>query len=217
MAQVNSNPRPRLSENLLLTALPREERKRLDPFLRSVSLPVGHMITIPNEPIPKLYFPHGAVTSTVQELSDGSTIETGLMGLEGLAGVQVWLGQRTTLATTFVQVPGDAHEISTEDFLREVREKKTPLNNLIAGYVHAFLVMTSLTAACNRLHSVDRRLCRWLRMCYNRANRTEFPLRQEFLAQMLGVHRPHGFRRRQHAPEGWPDYLPVRKAYDYRS
>jgi len=130
------------------------------------------------------------VTSTVQEMSDGSTIETGLMGIEGLAGVQVWLRQRTTAATTFVQVPGTGYRISTEDFIREIRDRPSPLNDLIAGYVHAFLVLTSLTAACNRLHPVDQRMCRWLRMTYNRAGRTEFPLRHEFLANMLGVHRP---------------------------
>lgn len=123
-------------------------------------------------------------------MSDGSSIETGLMGLEGLAGVQVWLRQRSTAATTFVQVPGMGHRISTEDFIREIRDKASPLNDLVAGYVHAFLVLTSMTAACNHLHSIDQRLCRWLRVTYNRARRTEFPMRHEFLAQMLGVHRP---------------------------
>jgi hypothetical protein len=102
-------------------------------------------------------------------MSNGSTIETGLMGIEGLAGVQVWLRQRTTLATTFVQVPGSALRMKTADFIREVRDNTSPLNDLIAGYIHAFLVLTSLTAACNRLHSIDERLCRWLRMTYNRA------------------------------------------------
>jgi hypothetical protein len=177
-------------ENLLLSALPTAERERLDPFLRRVYLDIGHPITSPDEPIEELYFPYDAVTSTVQEMSDGSTIETGLMGIEGLAGVQVWLRQRTTAATTFVQVPGHAHRISTEDFIREVRDRVSPLNHLIASYVHAFLVLTSMTAACNRLHSIDQRLCRWLRMTYNRARRTDFPIRHEFLAQMLGVHRP---------------------------
>ena len=183
--------RPHLYENLLLSALPKEERQRLDPFLQRVRLEAGQPITEPNQPIPNLFFPFDAVTSTVQEMSDGATIETGLMGIEGLAGVQVWLGQNSTAATTFVQVPGEAHRMSTEDFIREVCEKpSSPLNRLIGAYVHAFLMMTSFTAACNRLHTVDQRMCRWLRMTYNRANRTEFPLRQEFLAQMLGVHRP---------------------------
>ena len=187
---MSSMTKPRVQENLLLAALPREERERLDPFLDVVELKIGHPITIPDEPIRNLYFPYDCVTSTVQEMSDGSTIETGLMGIEGLAGVQVWLGQESTLASTYVQVPGTAHPISTEDFIREIREQRSPLNQLIGAYVHAFLILTSLTAACNRLHSIDQRLCRWLRMTFNRAQRTEFPMRHEFLAQMLGVHRP---------------------------
>jgi hypothetical protein len=150
----------------------------------------GLPISDPDQPITYLYFPYDAVTSTTQEMSDGSTIETGLMGIEGLSGVQVWLGARTTAATTFVQVPGMGHRIKTEDFIREVRDRPSPLNDLIRSYVHAFLILTSITAACNRLHAVDQRMCRWLRMTYNRARRTEYPLRHEFLAQMLGVERP---------------------------
>ncbi len=183
-------PTSRAPENLLLAALPEEERERLDPFLRPVHMEVGLLITEPGEPIKNLYFPYDAVTSTIQEMSDGSSIETGLMGVEGLAGVQVWLRQRSTAAKTFVQVDGQGHRMSTEDFNREVRDRVSPLNDLIAAYLHAFLILTSLTAACNRLHSIDERLCRWLRMTYNRARRTEFPIRHEFLAQMLGVHRP---------------------------
>jgi len=161
-------------ENLLLAALPDPERERLDPFLYRVQLEAGQPITEPDEPIENLYFPYDAVTSTVQEMSDGSTIETGLMGIEGLAGVQVWLRQRTTASTTFVQVPGSVHRMSTADFIREVRDRPSPLNDLVAAYLHAFLVLTSMVAACNRLHPIDERLCRWLRMTYNRARRTEF-------------------------------------------
>ncbi len=188
--RVNKTSNHRPVENLLLSGLPKEERLRLDPFLQRVPMEIGLSITVPDEPIEYLYFPQGAVTSTVQELSDGSSIETGLMGIEGLAGVQVWLGQRSTSVTTFVQVPGDGYRMKTDDFIREVRETKSPLNDLIGGYVHAFLMMTSMVAACNRMHPLEQRLCRWLRMTYNRANRTEYPLRQEFLANMLGVHRP---------------------------
>lgn len=183
-------PPERAPENLLLAALPDDERERLDPFLHPVHMETGLMITVPDEPIRNLYFPYDAVTSTIQEMSDGSSIETGLMGVEGLAGVQVWLRQSSTAAKTFVQVEGRGHRMSAEDFAREVRDRVSPLNDLIAAYVHAFLILTSLTAACNRLHSIDERLCRWLRMTYNRAKRTEFSIRHEFLAQMLGVHRP---------------------------
>jgi CRP-like cAMP-binding protein len=167
------NHRP---EDLLLAALPDKERARLDPFLKPVRLEIGHPVTTPGEPITHLYFPYDAITSTVQEMSDGSSIETGLMGLEGLAGVQVWLRQKTTVATTFVQIPGSALRITREDFIREVLQTSSPLNDLIAGYVHAFLVLTSLTAACNRLHQVEQRLCRWLMMTYNRAIQKRVPL-----------------------------------------
>jgi CRP-like cAMP-binding protein len=190
MQNINVPRTSREPENLLLAALPDAERERLDPFLHRENLESGQPITNPDEAIENVYFVYDAVTSTVQEMSDGSTIETGLMGMEGVAGVQVWLRQRSTVSTTFVQVPGTAHRMSTEDFIREVRDKVSPLNDLIASYVHAFLVLTSLTAACNRLHPIDQRLCRWLGMTYNRARRTEFPMRHEFLAQMLGVHRP---------------------------
>jgi len=74
--------------------------------------------------------------------------------------------------------------------IREVREKETPLNDLIASYTNAFMLMTSQTAACNRLHSVDQRLCRWILLVHARAQRDEFVFTQEFMAQMLGVHRP---------------------------
>src|SRR3954453_5887308 len=185
---------PELSQrpdNLLLAALPPEERNRLDPFLTRVELAVGDEITIPGQTIESLYFPIDAVSSTVHEMADGSTIETGIMGIEGLVGVQVWLRQRSTPAHTFIQIPGTALRMSTKDFVREIRDRQSsPLNDLIARYVHAFLVLTSLVAACNRLHTLDERLCRWLSMVYNRVRRSEFPLRQEFLAQMLGVHRP---------------------------
>ncbi|MBA3914912.1 MAG: Crp/Fnr family transcriptional regulator, partial [Acidobacteriales bacterium] len=103
-----------LQENLLLAALPEPERRRLDPFLTPVQMEARMPITAPGEPIRHLYFLHDAVISTVQEMQDGSTVETGLMGLEGLAGVQVWLGIQETVSTTFVQIPGSGLRISTD-------------------------------------------------------------------------------------------------------
>lgn len=142
-----------MSDNRLLGALPKAERQRLAFFLHPVELEVAFPITEPGEDIKNVYFPIDLVTSTVQEMSDGSSIETGLMGMEGVAGVQVWLRQRATASKTFVQIPGRALRISTPDFIREVRDRPSPLNDLIASYVHAFLVLTAMTAACNRLHT----------------------------------------------------------------
>jgi CRP-like cAMP-binding protein len=180
-----------MSENLLLAALPKEERQRLDPFLKPVELKMEEVLIMPNEPITQILFPYDAVTSTIQELHDGSSVETGLMGIEGVIGLQLWLRSRTTPTRTLVQVPGRAHRMDADNFIREVMNKPaSPLNELIARYTHAFLTLTSQTAACNRMHTLEERLCRWLMMTRDRVRRNEFPMRQEFLAMMLGVHRP---------------------------
>jgi CRP-like cAMP-binding protein len=177
-------------ENLLLAALPDEDRERLDPFLEPAELDFGVTLIEPYEPIREVFFPDDLITSTIQEMSDGSSVETGLMGVEGLVGVQLWLGVSSTSTRTLVQVPGRALRMKSDVFVREVMGRNTPLNGLIARYAHAFLAMTSLVAACNRLHQVDARLCRWLKLIHNRVRREEFPIRQEFIARMLGVHRP---------------------------
>jgi hypothetical protein len=107
-----------------------------------------------------------------------------------MVGIQLWLHERQTPSKTLVQVSGSAQRMDAEDFIREVMETDSPLNGFVARYTHAFLVMTSQVAACNRLHEIGPRLCRWLKMIHNRVDRDEFELRQEFIAQMLGVHRP---------------------------
>jgi CRP-like cAMP-binding protein len=179
-----------MGENLLLAALPREERARLDRFLEPMAMDFMDLLIEANEPITHVYFPFNCVTSTLQEMRDGSTVEVGLMGVEGFIGVQFWLRSRTTPTRTLVQVAGRAHRMRSDEFLREVMQTASPLNDLIARYTHSFLAMTSQTAACNRLHTIDERLCRWLKMTHDRVRRNEFTLRQEYIAQMLGVHRP---------------------------
>lgn len=177
-------------DNLILAALPAEERQRLQPFLETVRLDVKANLIEPGEPIRNVYFPIDMVTSTLQELRDGSSVEVGLMGVEGVVGIQFWLQQETTTTRTIVQVAGTAWQMSSHMFKREVMDKPSPLNKLVASYVHAFLSMTGQTAACNRMHEVSTRLARWLSLVYDRVQRDEFAMRQEFLAAMLGVHRP---------------------------
>jgi len=177
-------------DNLILASLPKDERLRLQPFLESVQLDAKTHLIEPGEPIRYTYFPIDLVTSTLQELRDGSSVEIGLMGLEGVVGIQFWLQQETTTTRTIVQVGGTALRMSSRVFKREVMDKPSPLNKMIASYVHAFLSMTGQTAACNRMHEVSTRLARWLSLVYDRVQRDEFPLAQEFMAAMLGVHRP---------------------------
>ena len=177
-------------ENLLLASLPDEERDRLTPYLEKVEMAFQQVLIEPNKTITDMYFPYDAITSTIQDMSDGDSVETGLMGIEGLVGVQLWLHAPTTPTRTLVQVPGTGYHMTASNFIRHVRDTDSPLNALCAKYAHAFLCMTSQTAACNRLHPINKRLCRWLMLVHNRVRRNDFPLRQEFVAMMLGVHRP---------------------------
>src|SRR3712207_4178202 len=167
-----------MKENLLLAALPREERERLDPHLEHVTYDQGEVLILPDEPIEYVLFPYDLVTSTIQDMSDGASLEVGLMGIEGMIGVQFWLRQKTTPTRTIVQGPGGGLRRKAGVFRKELMEKPSPLNELAASYTPAFMVMTSQVAVCNRLHETDERLCRWLLLIYNRAQRLEFPLTQ---------------------------------------
>ena len=177
-------------DNLLLAAIPSKERERLEPFLQWVKVDLGETLIEPHEPITQMFFPYDAVTSTIQEMENGGSVETGLMGIEGLIGIQLWLQMPSTPTLTLVQVEGYGYRMKATDFIREVRERQTPLNYVIARYTHAFLIMTSIAAACNRLHTLDQRMCRWLKLVHNRVRRDEFQMRQDFMAAMLGVQRP---------------------------
>jgi hypothetical protein len=176
--------------NLLLEAVPEAERRRLAPFLETVSLDLKDVMVEPGEPIRYVYFPSGCVASSVYTMRDGSTVETAITGFEGLVGVHVWLRQSVAVTRTFVQVPGECMRMRADVFLAEVVEAQSPLNDLIAEYVSAYLSMTAITSACNRIHRIEERLCRWLKMVHNRVEGDVFPVRHEFLAYMLGVHRP---------------------------
>lgn len=179
------------NENLLLASLPSKERERLDPFLQSVKVDLSEVLIEPDQPITHMFFPYDSVTSTLQKLNNGDTIETGLMGIEGMIGIQFWLGMPSTTTQTIVQVAGTGHRMKAGDFKREVMERRdSKLNSLVGRYTHAFMNMTSQVAACNRIHTIDQRLCRWLKLVHNRIRRDDFKMRQEFMAQMLGVHRP---------------------------
>jgi CRP-like cAMP-binding protein len=176
--------------NLLLAALPAAERSRLEPYLELVELKLKQTLAEPEQTISYIYFPIDAVVSIVQTMSNGSSVETGIIGRDGFVGIQAWLRQKVSSVHSFVQVHGQALRMKRTTFMKEVVDGESPLNTRIANYVNAYLTLTAVTAACNRIHHIDERLCRWLKMTHNRASGDSFPMRQEFLAYMLGVHRP---------------------------
>jgi CRP-like cAMP-binding protein len=178
-------PRPR---NKILAALPDEEFARLYPKLREVSLPLGEIIYSPEQQIEHVYFINRGVISWLAALQDGSTVEAGLIGPEGMAGMAVVLGASSTPNQGLAQSPVEALKISSGDLLVEFR-KGEKLHDLLLCFVHVMFTQVAQTAACNRLHTLDQRLARWLLMTQDRLDNGEFTLTQEFLSRMLGVRR----------------------------
>jgi CRP-like cAMP-binding protein len=178
-----------LGRNRLLTALPRADHDRLRPELEHISSASKDIIYDVGQPIPHVYFPLSGMFSLLIVMADGSEVEVGMAGNEGMIGTPVFLGADRSPAKAVCQVPGGALRMKAEVFTGEVR-RLGPLHDLMQRYTQAVVNQISQSVACNHRHSVEERLCRWLLMTHDRVGADEFPLTQEFLAQMLGVRRP---------------------------
>lgn len=175
-------------KNRILASLPSDELERLRPHFEQVSLSHGEPIIRPHEPIRDIYFPLNALLSLVTMMEDGSTVESGAIGREGMAGMPVLLNAGVTPMQTLTQIPGDAIKVKAE-IIKDAYDKGGPLREMLHRYMHTVMVTGSQSAACNRLHNVETRLCRWLLMSSDGIASDEVPLTQEFLATMLGVRR----------------------------
>jgi CRP-like cAMP-binding protein len=177
------------TNNYILNSLPDEEYKRLHPDLEEVDLPRNRSIYRADEPIKHVYFPHTAMISVVTNTSSGESIEAGIIGWEGMAGIEVLMGVNSTSNESMVQLADGGLQIKTEAVRKEFNRGET-LQKISLRYMHSLLMQVSQTALCNRLHSLEQRLSRWLLMCRDRARSDEVRLTQEFLSIMLGVNRP---------------------------
>jgi CRP-like cAMP-binding protein len=175
-------------ENLLLAKFPPEELERLRPHFERVSLAHGDHIIVPDEPIRHVYFPLNCLLSLVTTMSDGSSVESGTIGREGMSGIPVVLDSTQTTMPTFCQVPGEALRLRADVF-KEAYDRGGAARKLLNRYIHTVIVVGSNSAACNRLHKLDARFCRWLLMSSDGVGSHEVALTQEFLAIMLGVRR----------------------------
>jgi CRP-like cAMP-binding protein len=187
MSGSQSPPDPSL--NWLLGGLSKEEFERLLPNLEAVTLNLGEVIYSPQEPIHYIYFPgNGCVISLTSLMNDGSTVEVGAVGREGLVGISVFWGVRTTPYGARVQIPGSAQRMNA-DVLKRMLGEVHLLHSILLRYTHALMVQIAQTSACNSRHSLEARLARWLLVCHDRARSNDFPLTHEFIAEMLGVRR----------------------------
>jgi CRP-like cAMP-binding protein len=174
--------------NRLLVALPKKEYQRLLPELEQVTLPFTEVLYAQGERIRHVYFPNDSVVSLLVEVADRSTLEVGVAGNEGMAGVSVFMGVDASPHRAIVQGAGTAMRMKAS-VLRKESGRRGPLHRLLHLYAHSLLTQVSRSAACNRFHMVDARLARWLLMSGDRLGADEFLLTQDFISNMLGVRR----------------------------
>ncbi len=186
---MSTNISDRLAENRLLKLLPAAELEDLRRQAEVVPLRHGQHAIVPDEPIRDVYFPLSCLLSMVTTMEDGSTVESGTIGREGMSGIPVVLNAGQTTMPTFCQIPGDAVRVRAE-VVRGVYERDEETRRILNRYVHTVVVVGSQSAACNALHRVEARMCRWLLMSSDGVGSDEVNLTQEYLAAMLGVRRP---------------------------
>ncbi|WP_310448142.1 Crp/Fnr family transcriptional regulator [Thiobacillus sp.] len=180
------NPNP--SQNHLLAALPTAEFDALATHLEWVAMPLGKILYGPGEKLKHAYFPTTAIVSLHYVMESGATAETAGVGNEGVVGISLFLGGETTSSTAVVQTAGHAYRLEGK-LLKEAFDRAGLMQRLLLRYTQALLTQTAQTAVCNRHHSLEQQLCRWLLLTLDRMPANELIMTQELVASMLGVRR----------------------------
>jgi CRP-like cAMP-binding protein len=173
-------------KNRLLAALPEEQYERLRPVMELVSLASSEILYKASTPIRYVYFPNNSVVSLIS--IGGGTVEVGLVGREGMVGLPVFLGATTSPNQVIVQVADGAMRMKARALKDEIK-RGGAMSGLLLRYTHALINQVSQTVVCNNLHTVEKRLCRWLLMVHDRVRSDHFLLTHEFISNMLGVRR----------------------------
>ena len=175
-------------QNHILDALPPPERERLFPHLDLVALPLGKALYESGDMLRHIYFPTDAIISLLYVLKDGASAEIAVVGNEGAIGVALFMGGETTTNRAVVQSAGSAYQM-TGARLKEEFERHGELLHILLRYTQALITQMAQTAVCNRHHSVDQQLCRWLLLSLDRLSSDKLIMTQELIANMLGVRR----------------------------
>ncbi|MGA2613842.1 MAG: Crp/Fnr family transcriptional regulator [Spirochaetia bacterium] len=180
------NPNPR--QNHLLARLPKTEFVRLSPYLELVPLPLGKALYESGDRLDHVFFPATAIVSLLYELENGSSAEIAVIGYEGIVGIALFMGGDTVPNRAVVQSAGHGYRLSGQ-LLKQEFNRAGALQHLLLRYTLAMLTQMAQTAVCNRHHSVDQQLCRWLLLSLDRLPANELSMTQELIANMLGVRR----------------------------
>jgi CRP-like cAMP-binding protein len=175
-------------QNQLLAALPLDQRRRWQPHLEHVEMPLGQVLYEPGSILTHVYFPTTAIVSLLYVMRNGESAEIAVVGNEGVVGVSLFMGGESTSSRALVQSAGGAFRL-TADLMKEEFYQAGPVLHLLLRYTQALITQMVQTAACNRHHSLDQQLCRWLLLSLDRLQGTEMVMTQELIANMLGVPR----------------------------
>lgn len=179
---------PAPEQNQILNALPADARERLFSHLKLVELPLGKVLYESGGLLRHVYFPIDAIVSLLYVLDNGASAEIAVVGNEGLLGVALFMGGETTTNRAIVQSGGWAYRLSGTRLKREFA-RHASLLHILLRYTQALITQMAQTAVCNRHHSVDQQLCRWLLLSLDRLNSNKVTMTQELIANMLGVRR----------------------------
>jgi CRP-like cAMP-binding protein len=174
--------------NLLLAALSAEDYRRLLPHLEAVALPLGWAVYEPGRRMTHVYFPTEGIVSLLYVMENGASAEIAVTGNEGLVGISLFMGGESTPSRAVVQSAGHAYRLSAEILRREF-ERGGDLQHLLLRYTQALITQMAQTAVCNRHHTVEQQLCRWLLLSLDRLPANKIRMTQELIANMLGVRR----------------------------
>jgi CRP-like cAMP-binding protein len=175
-------------KNRLLAAIPADDFAQFFSTLEPTDLSLRQVLQDAAQPVEHIYFVESGVASILTIMSDGSTIEVGMIGTEGMIGIAALLDPEAMVPHVIVQIPGAALRMQL-DRCQAAFDESTAVRRVIHRTASNFLALSAQTAACNRLHSIEQRCARWLLMAYDRVKSETMPMTHEFLASMLGVRR----------------------------
>lgn len=184
----NDPTAPMVGDNRLFSALPADVSERLRPHIEVIDLALRQSLYTAHEPITHVYFPRTAVCSLVLALDGDTLIEIATVGNEGMVGLPLFLGANSIPAEAFCQVAGQVVRLPA-DVLRQEASTGGALHDLLQRYTQAHINQIAQSAACSRVHSIDKRCARWLLITHDQVGTDQFHLTQQFLAMMLGVRR----------------------------
>ncbi|MGO4892786.1 Crp/Fnr family transcriptional regulator [Flavobacterium sp. W21_SRS_FM6] len=176
------------TDNKLLRALSEQSKSRLIPQLKLVELPLGKVIYESGQTLVSVYFPTDSIVSLLNVMEDGASAEISVVGNEGVVGIAVFMGGESTPNRAIVQSAGSAYRLAASVLRNEFNNEPT-LRMSLLRYTQALIAQMAQTAVCNRHHSIDQQLCRWLLLSLDRLPSNKLTMTQELIANMLGVRR----------------------------